>query len=75
MTAMLTGANVDARYTSLPISAAMISIVMCICGIEWGLERELEGETENKSSAFRFYCLDYRNGSTSTVVGVLDYHC
>lgn len=72
---MLTGANVDARYTSLPISAAMISIVMCICGIEWGLEREREGETKNSCSAFRFYCLDYRNGSTSTVVGVLDYNC
>lgn len=72
---MLTGANVDARYTSLPISAAMISIVMCICGIEWGLEREREGETKNKGSAFRFYCLDYGNGSTSTVVGVLDYNC
>lgn len=45
---MLTGANVDARYTSLPISAAMISIVMCICGIEWILVRELEGETKKQ---------------------------
>jgi len=51
---MLTGANVDARYTSLPISAAMISIVMCICGIEWGLERELEGETKTKAVPFDF---------------------
>lgn len=49
---MLTGANVDARYTSLPISAAMISMVKCICGIEWGLEREGEGETKNSCSAF-----------------------
>lgn len=50
---MLTGANVDARYTSLPISAAMISIVICICGIKWVLVREHEGETK-KTKAVPF---------------------